>query len=256
MSKNNRKERKVNALSELSTIVSNPNDLSTVVNVASLPAAGLRPVFDDQLPEETGAPLPETEETEIHPVEEVIPDEPVTAAVAEQIAESNTVEEATAAFDVTPAEPPVEPQPDPIDPPPAETEKIEEPVAAKEIPKAALELIEALQAQINLLKTSKASRKVASGSKARPNVTYTLLAKPPAWHSTPQVAQLQQILFDPAFLEAHRQTDGSVKVSEPDLFAQVVAGHAAGILRTRQEPIRILQYYRSDLLNANCLRWQ
>ena len=94
MSKNNRKERKVNTLS----------DLSTVVDRETLPVAGLRPVFDDQLPEETGAPqsadaipLPETEETEIHPVEEVIPDEPVTAAVAEQIAESNTVEEATAA---------------------------------------------------------------------------------------------------------------------------------------------------------------
>ena len=52
------------------------------------------------------------------------------------------------------------------------------------------------------------------------------------------------------------EADGSIKVSEPDLFAQVVAGHAAGILRTRQEPIRILQYYRSDLLNADCLRWQ
>ena len=245
MSKN-RKERKVNALS----------DLSTVVDVASLPVVVEQQMSYpavDQLPEETGAPLPETEETEIHPVEEVIPDEPVTAAVAEQIAESNTVEEATAAFDVTPAEPPVEPQPD-------KTEEVEQPkpeeTAAREIPAEALKLIEALQAQINLLKTSKASRKVASGSKARPNVTYTLLAKPPAWHSTPQVAQLQQILFDPAFLEAHRQTDGSVKVSEPDLFAQVVAGHAAGILRTRQEPIRILQYYRSDLLNANCLRWQ
>ena len=255
MSKNNRKERKVNTLS----------DLSTVVDRETLPVAGLRPVFDDQSPAETSAPLPETEETEIHPVEEVIPDEtainvsdqgePVTAAVAEQIAESNTVEEATAAFDVTPAEPPIEPQPDPIDPPPAETEKVEE-VAVKEIPPEALKLIEALQAPINLLKTSKASRKVASGSKARPNVTYTLLAKPPAWHSTPQVAQLQQILFDPAFLEAHKQADGSIKVSEPDLFAQVVAGHAAGILRTRQEPVRIMQYYRSILLNSNCLRWQ
>ena len=243
MSKNNRKERKVNTLS----------DLSTVVDRDALPAV-------DQLPEETGAPLPETEETEIHPVEEVIPDEPVTAAVAEQIAESNTVEEATAAFhevrtesDVTPAEPPAEPQPD-------KTEEVEQPkpeeTAAREIPAEALKLIEALQAQINLLKTSKASRKVASGSKARPNVTYTLLAKPPAWHSTPQVAQLQQILFNEAFLAAHRGEDGTVKVSEPELFAQVIAGKEAGVLRTHQEAVRIFQYYRSILLNSNCLRWQ
>ena len=283
MSKRDRKERKVNALSDLSTVVDVASLPVVVEQQMSYPVAGLRPVFDDQLPateiisvsgntEETGAPqsadaipLPETEETEIHPVEEVIPDEPVTDAVAETIAESSTVEEVAEAF-VEPVaqthevrvQPEVEhPEDLPNEPPSPEPDKSEEPVvAAKEIPKAALELIEALQAQINLLKTSKASRKVASGSKARPNVTYTLLAKPPAWHSTPQVAQLQQILFDPAFLEAHRQTDGSVKVSEPDLFAQVVAGHAAGILRTRQEPIRILQYYRSDLLNANCLRWQ
>ena len=224
MSKNNRKERKVNALS----------DLSTIVDVASLPAA-------DQSPAETG--VPETAETSnlenyegSGDVQE-FPNDQVEPAVEQAIAESSTVKEAAAAF--------------------VEPDKSEEPVvAAKEIPAEALKLIEALQAQINLLKTTKASRKVASGSKARPNVTYTLLAKPPAWHSTPQVAQLQQILFDPAFLEAHKQADGSIKVSEPDLFAQVVAGHAAGILRTRQEPIRILQYYRSDLLNADCLRWQ
>ena len=247
MSKN-RKERKVNTLS----------DLSTVVDRDALPAA-------DQLPEETGAPLPETEETEQHELpEEHIPEQPADPAVVQAIAESNTVEEATAAFNVAPAEPPVdqevqheprEPQPDPVDPPPAETEKVEE-TAVKEIPAEALKLIEALQAQINALKNSKATRKVASGSKARPNVTYTLLAKPPAWHSTPQVAQLQQILFNEAFLAAHRGEDGTVKVSEPELFAQVAAGHAAGILRTRQEPVRIFQYYRSDLLNANCLRWQ
>lgn len=234
MSKNNRKERKVTR--DLS-------ELSSLVDVASLPV-------DDQLPEETGAPLPETEE--IEQPEETIPTDPVEPAVEQAIAESNTVEEAIAAFDVAPAEPPIEPQPDPIDPPPAETEKVEE-VAVKEIPPEALKLIEALQA---LLKTSKASRKVASGSKARPNVTYTLLAKPPAWHSTPQVAQLQQILFDESFLAAHRGNDGTVKVSEPELFAQVIAGKEAGVLRTHQEAVRIFQYYRSILLNSNCLRWQ
>jgi hypothetical protein len=261
MSKNNRKERKVNTLS----------NLSTVVDRETLPVA-------DQSPAETGAPeiaetiitTDATEAVAIHEVRTESVDgmldetainvsdqgEPVTAAVAEQIAESSTVEEAAAAFDVATAEPPAEPQPDHIDPPPAETEKVEEPVAAKEIPKAALELIEALQAQINLLKTSKASRKVASGSKARPNVTYTLLAKPPAWHSTPQVAQLQQILFNEAFLAAHRGEDGTVNVSEPELFAQVIAGKEAGVLRTHQEAVRIFQYYRSILLNSNCLRWQ
>ena len=71
MSKN-RKERKVNTLS----------DLSTVVDRDALPAA-------DQLPEETGAPLPETEETEQHELpEEYIPEQPADPAVVQAIAES------------------------------------------------------------------------------------------------------------------------------------------------------------------------
>ena len=121
---------------------------------------------------------------------------------------------------------------------------------------AAMQLIDALRGQIAVLKNAKTSKRVASGSKARPNVTYVLLSKAPAWRSTPQIAQLQQILFDEAFLAAHRGEDGAVKVSEPELFAQVVAGHAAGILHTKQEPVRIFQYYRSDLIGADCLRQQ
>ena len=139
MSKNNRKERKVNTLS----------DLSTVVDRETLPVTGLHPVSDDQLPEETGAPLPETEETKIHPVEEVIPDEPVTDAVAETIAESSTVEEVAEAFvepvaqthevrvqpevehpEDLPNEPP-SPEPDPIDPP---SDKVEEIPAVSNMP--------------------------------------------------------------------------------------------------------------------------
>ena len=129
-----------------------------------------------------------------------------------------------------------------------------EPIAEPQ--SAAMQLIDALRGQIAVLKGAKTSKRVASGSKARPNVTYVLLSKAPAWRSTPQIAQLQQILFDEAFLTAHRGEDGAVKVSEPELFAQVVAGHAAGILRTKQEPVRIFQYYRSDLIGADCLRQQ
>ena len=139
----------------------------------------------------------------------------------------------------------------PTDPPgEAPVEPIAEPQSA------AMQLIDALREQIAALKGAKASKRVASGSKPRPNVTYVLLSKAPAWRSTPQIAQLQQILFDEAFLAAHRGEDGAVKVSEPELFAQVVAGHAAGILHTRQEPVRIFQYYRSDLIGADCLRQQ
>ena len=72
MSKNNRKERKVNALS----------DLSTVVDRETLPVV-------DQLPEETGAPLPETEE--IEQPEETIPTDPVEPAVEVIVGSIRTV---------------------------------------------------------------------------------------------------------------------------------------------------------------------
>jgi hypothetical protein len=228
MSKN-RKERKVSTLQQL----------STVVDVESLPVA-------EEMPAETSTKdvRQETAETLENELREYISQEDIDEAkesgAFDDVVDTSMGAENNHGQDV-PNEPPVAPA--------------EEPPATN-ITKEALELIEALQAQINLLKTSKASRKVASGSKARPNVTYTLLAKPPAWHSTPQVAQLQQILFDAKFLDAHRGEDGTVKVSEPELFAQVIAGKEAGVLRTHQEAVRIFQYYRSILLNSNCLRWQ
>ena len=162
-----------------------------------------------------------------------------------------------------PPEMPAETAPE-VAPVTEETETRLEPPADPLVPSAPEDLspamleIESLRAKIAELKAARATRRVASGSKPRPNVTYVLLAKPPQWHGTPQVAQLQQILFDPAFVAAHTvEVDGKpvVRVAEPDLFAQVVAGHAAGVLRTRQEPVRIFQYYRSDLLHADCLRW-
>ena len=100
-----------------------------------------------------------------------------------------------------------------------------------------------------------ATKKVASGSRARPNVKYTLLTNPPAWASTPQVAQLQQILFSPEVIAKFTQPDGKVEMTEPEIFSVIEAGAAAGLLKTSQPPVRILQYYKSDLLNANCLRW-
>ena len=158
-------------------------------------------------------------------------------------------------------------QPAPVQDPPVE-QPAQEPVqeepkaeiadqAKAEIPQAAMEIINNLEARIAAIQETKASRRsVASGSKPRPNVTYVLLKAPPKWHGTPQVAQLQQILFNPAFMEAHKQQDGSIKVNEPELFAAVEAGKAAGILRTKQNPVRIFQYYKSHLLNADCIRWE
>lgn len=192
-------------------------------------------------------------------IDAMVAEEAIEESVAEAIAETETVgevalvmsgEAAPDAIAPDEAQPPVEA---PIDPPQQVTGPVDPPPA--DAPSAAMAQIDALRAQIEALKGAKNSRKVASGSKPRPNVTYTLLAKPPQWSATPQVAQLQQILFNPAFLDAHRGADGVVKVDEPTLFAAVVAGKEAGVLRTKQEAVRILQYYRSNLLTANCLRW-
>ena len=227
-------------------------ELASLVNVASQP-----PAVDDQLPAETAvaetaeesttdpteSPDYVTHEDRLDPVEQpstdACADQGIVVTDAELAADGPAIASIEAA-EAAAAAPPIEAPPPTPDQPP-----VEDPT----------DLVSTLRAKIAALKAASAAKRVASGSKPRPNVVYTLLAKPPAWSSTPQVAQLQQILFDPAFLAKHRGADGSVKLSEPELFAQVVAGHAAGVLRTRQEPIRILQYYRSDLLNANCLRW-
>lgn len=157
------------------------------------------------------------------------------------------------------------PEEEPVDPTPGEkpaegpetVEVVGEPAAPAITPEAlALAEIERLNAKIATLTMGGARRRVASGSKARPNVTYTLLAKPPKWAGTPQVGQLLDVLFEDKFVEAHKQDDGSIKVSEPEVFAQIAKGASDGRLRTKQSPVRVLQYYRSRLLNMDALRWQ
>ena len=252
-------------------------DLSNLVDVASLPAVEELPAKVEDLGRRSYNPAEAShDETAVAEIAEVITtnvDEAV-ATIDSMIAEQDAIDAATLAptdacedhglivdvadiavdgpviasirsynlveaAETIAAEPPEEPPTDP-------------PVLAEALTGA--DLIANLQAKIAALKEDRAKR-VASGSKPRPNVTYTLLDKPLAWSSTPQVAQLQQILFDEKFLADHRQSDGAVKIAEPDLFAAISAGAAAGALRTKQEPIRIFQYYRSHLLNANCLRW-
>ncbi len=100
--------------------------------------------------------------------------------------------------------------------------------------------IDVLQAEVDRLKKP---RRVASGSKARPNVKYTLLKRPPKWSETPQIAQLEEILFG----------QDKRELLEPELFDLIKKGAEAGVLRTKQNPVRIFQYYRSDLIKDNVL---
>jgi len=101
-----------------------------------------------------------------------------------------------------------------------------------------------------------AAKKSGPGSKPRPNVTYFLLKKPAAWASTPQRAQIEQILFSPEVQERFKKDDGQVTLTEPEFFEVIEAGAAAGMLRTTQPAVRVAMYYYNDLLNAGCIRRQ
>ena len=140
---------------------------------------------------------------------------------------------------------PAEPAPATETIPPPEPTKVE-----------LLAMLERLKQELASIRGSESGRRqVASGSKARPNVLYTLLNKPNSWHSTPQVAQLQGLLFDPSVAQKYAK-DGVVTLTEPELFGIIEDGKAAGKLRTKQPAVRIFQYYRNELLLSNTLRWQ
>lgn len=174
-------------------------------------------------------------------------------------------------------EDPIESYTDPIEQPPLdepvptqeeETLAVASPAVATPEPTKAdlIAMIARIQSELEKLRsgasiatttngTATKPRQIASGSKARPNVIYTLLAKPNSWHGTPQVAQLQGLLFDPIVATKYRKDDGSVQLTEPELFEIIEAGKAEGKLRTKQPAVRIFQYYRNELLHSNTLRW-
>ena len=154
------------------------------------------------------------------------PEMPVTDAVVEAVEQAETVSEVAAAMSEGAVD------------------------GGEQVPEAVVEVVpEATPASVLLSLLAKvqelearlsAKKRVKSGSKPRPNVHYKLLDAAPAFHKTPQVAALQNILYaQPKRL-----------LSEPEAFDLILAGAAAGVLRTTQEPVRIFQYYR-DALVAN-----
>lgn len=107
----------------------------------------------------------------------------------------------------------------------------------------ARELVAGLQKQLADLTGPK---RVASGSKPRPNVTYKLLNQPPNWSRTPQISQIEKILFN----------QDKREFTEPEIFDLIKKGFDEGTLRTKQNPVRIFQYYRAQLIKDNVLRQQ
>lgn len=220
----------------------------------------------EEIPAETATAIVET--TETSNVQEVASDAVDALPSVQPMSDSTVadlVAEVIADFESVQLAAPLEEQPvdvEPITTDPIESiDPIEPPVvAAPPVPVtpemfAALTMIEELRTRLASL-TSSGKKRVASGSKPRPNVKYVLLAKAANWRGAPQVSQLLDILFEPSFVAAHKSADGKVEIAEPELFEQIERGHAAGILRTSQPPIRIFQYYRNELRKADCLAWQ
>ena len=104
------------------------------------------------------------------------------------------------------------------------------------------ETINALLATVQ----SAAAKTGGSGSKARPNAMYKLLKRPVAWAKTPQVAQLQQIIFD--------NPEKLTLIPEPKLFEMLEAAKLDGRLRTTQPAARIFQYYRAALVGGDYIQ--
>jgi hypothetical protein len=120
---------------------------------------------------------------------------------------------------------------------------------------AVLDQLALIQAELKKAQAGGSGKRIKSGSKPRADYTYELLIRAPKSVKTPQVNQLQNILFEPEFVARHTNNDGKILVSEPALFAQINDGAARGKLLTKQEPVRIFQYYRSAMVNAEILRY-
>lgn len=115
-------------------------------------------------------------------------------------------------------------------------------------------LVESLKAQLAGI-SGRRGGNTKKKTVANPSNFYVLRPEPVVFHKTPQVAALQKIITSPKFFKEYvKAADGTVTVSEASLFDAISKGAEAGILRTRQTPVRILKYYKSDLIAAGSLR--
>lgn len=98
---------------------------------------------------------------------------------------------------------------------------------------------------------SSSKSRTSGGTKIRANVGYTLVPEGVKKLIGTPIPDQQKIIL--SLMNRLLSTEKPI-VSETDLHKAIVAEHAAGRLKTKQEPWHIFRYYRTALKNAGALR--
>jgi hypothetical protein len=127
----------------------------------------------------------------------------------------------------------------------AEAQLAVEPIITTEVVAESALTTEATAEVVTVTPASIALQAPAAKSKnhrARPNVVYTLAAVPPADSVAPQEHQICLALH-----VAKHGADLPIDFTEQEAFDAMLRAAASGVLKTKQDPIRILTYYRKPL---------
>ena len=100
-----------------------------------------------------------------------------------------------------------------------------------------------------ILATSKS--RASGGAKIRPNVGYTLVTEKMSALRNTNVPEQEQVIVK---ILLRALTTEKPVISEPELNELVVAAHASGALKTKQDAWHIFRYYRTDLVKRGVLK--
>jgi hypothetical protein len=106
-----------------------------------------------------------------------------------------------------------------------------------------------LEMAMQVLATSKS--RSSGGAKIRPNVGYTLVAEKMTTLAGTNVPEQEQVIVK---ILLGALTKSKPVISEPELNKLVLAAHAAGKLKTKQDAWHIFRYYRTDLVKRGVLK--
>ncbi len=98
---------------------------------------------------------------------------------------------------------------------------------------------------------SSSKSRTSGGTKIRANIGYTLVPEGVKKLIGTAIPDQQKVIMQ---IMNSALTAEKPVISEPELHKLVVAAHAAGRLKTRQEPWHIFRYYRTSLKTAGALR--
>jgi hypothetical protein len=98
---------------------------------------------------------------------------------------------------------------------------------------------------------SSSKSRTSGGTKIRANIGYTLVADGVKKLIGTPIPDQQKVIL--TIMNKALSKEKPV-ISEPELHKLVVAAHAAGTLKTKQEPWHIFRYYRTSLKSAGALR--